>query len=102
FQAEDGIRDFHVTGVQTCALPISDQQLNTWIRPLQAEEADGCLRLLAPNRFVLDWVREHFADRIRELLASLQPDNPPELILEVEIGRASCRERVCISAGDGY
>src|SRR5690606_39490092 len=25
FQAEDGIRDFHVTGVQTCALPISQQ-----------------------------------------------------------------------------
>src|SRR5690606_41035196 len=25
FQAEDGIRDFHVTGVQTCALPISSQ-----------------------------------------------------------------------------
>src|SRR5690606_40579963 len=25
FQAEDGIRDFHVTGVQTCALPISDE-----------------------------------------------------------------------------
>src|SRR5690606_40822349 len=27
FQAEDGIRDFHVTGVQTCALPISSEQL---------------------------------------------------------------------------
>src|SRR5690606_40529682 len=26
FQAEDGIRDFHVTGVQTCALPISPHQ----------------------------------------------------------------------------
>src|SRR5690606_40453086 len=26
FQAEDGIRDFHVTGVQTCALPISGSQ----------------------------------------------------------------------------
>src|SRR5690606_23731179 len=26
FQAEDGIRDFHVTGVQTCALPISKQR----------------------------------------------------------------------------
>src|SRR5690606_39596617 len=26
FQAEDGIRDFHVTGVQTCALPISTRQ----------------------------------------------------------------------------
>src|SRR5690606_40549549 len=28
FQAEDGIRDFHVTGVQTCALPISTLKLN--------------------------------------------------------------------------
>src|SRR5207302_4358488 len=27
FQAEDGIRDFHVTGVQTCALPISPSVL---------------------------------------------------------------------------
>src|SRR5690606_29856998 len=27
FQAEDGIRDFHVTGVQTCALPISDSTI---------------------------------------------------------------------------
>src|SRR5207302_6862522 len=27
FQAEDGIRDFHVTGVQTCALPISKLRL---------------------------------------------------------------------------
>src|SRR5690606_40506133 len=27
FQAEDGIRDFHVTGVQTCALPISKNYL---------------------------------------------------------------------------
>src|SRR5690606_41032256 len=28
FQAEDGIRDFHVTGVQTCALPISPSYTN--------------------------------------------------------------------------
>src|SRR5690625_7211142 len=28
FQAEDGIRDGHVTGVQTCALPISDEQVS--------------------------------------------------------------------------
>src|SRR5690606_30576081 len=27
FQAEDGIRDFHVTGVQTCALPISNRPI---------------------------------------------------------------------------
>src|SRR5690606_40780628 len=29
FQAEDGIRDFHVTGVQTCALPISSVPLDS-------------------------------------------------------------------------
>src|SRR5690606_40585133 len=29
FQAEDGIRDFHVTGVQTCALPISTSPPNS-------------------------------------------------------------------------
>src|SRR5690606_40402909 len=28
-QAEDGIRDFHVTGVQTCALPIFKERLNS-------------------------------------------------------------------------
>src|SRR5690606_20362864 len=28
FQAEDGIRDFHVTGVQTCALPILEEVLS--------------------------------------------------------------------------
>src|SRR5690606_40360643 len=30
FQAEDGIRDFHVTGVQTCALPISYHAIEDW------------------------------------------------------------------------
>src|SRR5207302_8278012 len=37
FQAEDGIRDFHVTGVQTCALPIS----NTTSAPEIARAAWG-------------------------------------------------------------
>src|SRR5690606_36903760 len=40
FQAEDGIRDFHVTGVQTCALPILDEGLaaprdERWIDGMQ-------------------------------------------------------------------
>src|SRR5690606_40664357 len=30
FQAEDGIRDFHVTGVQTCALPICNVMFGNW------------------------------------------------------------------------
>src|SRR5690606_40797265 len=40
FQAEDGIRDFHVTGVQTCALPISERSL-PWPCLLVAPERRG-------------------------------------------------------------
>src|SRR5690606_39636922 len=36
FQAEDGIRDFHVTGVQTCALPISWRDPYVYYEPQEA------------------------------------------------------------------
>src|SRR5256885_7930662 len=41
FQAEDGIRDYKVTGVQTCALPISRSSAGSRKRPLGASEANG-------------------------------------------------------------
>ncbi|AGA35437.1 Chromosomal replication initiator protein DnaA [Thioalkalivibrio nitratireducens DSM 14787] len=44
---------------------LSEQQLNTWLRPLHAQEADGYLRLLAPNQFVLEHVRDHFLPAIK-------------------------------------
>ncbi|HXC40542.1 MAG TPA: chromosomal replication initiator protein DnaA [Burkholderiales bacterium] len=46
------------------------QQFNTWIRPLNVDAegvGDGELRLLAPNRFVLQWVKERFLSRIETL-----------------------------------
>jgi len=44
------------------------QQFNTWIRPLVPEAGDAdTLTLAAPNRFVLDLVRERFASRIERL-----------------------------------
>lgn len=47
---------------------LPSQQFNTWIRPLQVDsQAVDQLRLLAPNRFVLDWVNDKFLQRIREL-----------------------------------
>ena len=52
---------------------LPDQQFNTWIRPLQVE-ATACpktidtIRLLAPNRFVQDWVADKFLNRISELM----------------------------------
>ena len=66
FQAEDGIRDYKVTGVQTCALPIS------W--------ADGDLES-AEQDIILDRLSRQFASATDDHAA-------------LKIGRASCRERV--------
>ena len=46
------------------------QQFNTWIRPLKLDPQvapGGELRLLAPNRFVLQWVKERFLSRIEAM-----------------------------------
>lgn len=59
------------------------QQFNTWIRPLQAEYSEGSLVLLAPNRFVLDWILERFLNRITELVRQLCEGEPPTISLEI-------------------
>ncbi len=68
---------------------LPEQQLNTWIRPLQAIEDSKTLRLLAPNRFVLNWVKDHFFQRIDELVGSLSNENGTRVILEVGSSRYS-------------
>src|SRR5207302_7717967 len=54
FQAEDGIRDFHVTGVQTCALPISIHAARARHDELQAlrEEAESLTEALAARKVI--------------------------------------------------
>ena len=47
---------------------LPEQQFNTWIRPLQAVEEGEILKLLAPNRFVVDWLQQHYIERIVELV----------------------------------
>jgi len=47
---------------------LPEQQFNTWIRPLQAVEDGETLKLLAPNRFVVDWLQQHYIERIVELV----------------------------------
>ncbi len=58
------------------------QQFNTWIRPILAKSAEGSLQLYAPNRFVQEWVREHFLTRITEVVARLSKP-APRILLEV-------------------
>ncbi len=61
---------------------LSDQQLNTWIRPLQVREDNHQLTLLAPNRFVLDWVKQNFRDKIETILLEVSRDDDVNLLLE--------------------
>ena len=59
------------------------QQFNTWLRPLQAETKGSTLVLLAPNRFVVDWVKTHFNERINELVRQLFPDTITQVSIEI-------------------
>ncbi len=43
---------------------LTQQQFSTWIKPLVFDDAGGDVRILAPNHFVMDWVREKFAEHI--------------------------------------
>src|SRR5690606_41038245 len=82
FQAEDGIRDFHVTGVQTCALPISGRAAH---RAPPGTERRGPMSRPA-------WL---------EPLAGRDHSLPLALAAVVKIGRASCKERGEDSVGAG-
>jgi chromosomal replication initiator protein len=66
---------------------LSEQQLNTWIRPLHALEEDNTLRLLAPNHFVLEWVKEHHLESILSVLRQLHPNRPLQVLLEIGSSR---------------
>jgi chromosomal replication initiator protein len=61
---------------------LSSQQFNTWLRPLRAIQEPGQLRLFAPNRFVLDWVKERFLARI-SVLAEQEVGGALSVLLEV-------------------
>ena len=61
---------------------VPEQQFNTWIRPLQAVDDDALLRLLAPNRFVVDWLKQHYMERILELV----DDNGDSIEVSLEVG----------------
>lgn len=62
------------------------QQFNTWLRPLQSRDDGGSLVLLAPNRFVRDWVSQKYLDRIEEVVRDL--NGAKGLQVEVRVGSA--------------
>jgi chromosomal replication initiator protein len=62
---------------------LSVQQLNTWLRPLQAVETKDSLCLLAPNAYVQTWVQEQLEQRLNKLVASLTQNKISSIQIEV-------------------
>src|SRR5256886_13490916 len=84
FQAEDGIRDLTVTGVQTCALPIYGVATVHGVEPTPALDGEQEER---PGRLERLLETDPAATHTRDLEVPLE-------LPGAKIGRASCRERV--------
>jgi chromosomal replication initiator protein len=74
---------------------LPSQQYNMWIRPLQVvASTDGTeLTLYAPNRFVVDWVRDNYLERVRNLLGELRGGAAPAVHLDVGSHRPTAQPR---------
>ncbi|MEW6132684.1 MAG: chromosomal replication initiator protein DnaA [Pseudomonadota bacterium] len=57
---------FWETCLNRLRVELTPQQFNTWIRPLSCQENENSLKISAPNRFILDWVRDKFSLRLQE------------------------------------
>ncbi|MCK4707191.1 MAG: ATP-binding protein, partial [Gammaproteobacteria bacterium] len=62
---------------------LSEQQFNTWILPLQVRLENNTLRLLAPNRFVMDWVKKNFLDQIKASVENLDDSNSIQVTISI-------------------
>lgn len=78
---------------------LSAQQLNTWLRPLQAIETEENLRLLAPNPYVKAWVQEQLETQINQLVHQLTQGLIEQVSIEVgTIDQAPQRPKRVVAA----
>ena len=75
------------------------EHFNMWVRPLQAVESSGALKLLAPNRFAVDWVNAHLLSRLGEIVRRFVEGDAP--IVTVEVGSRGPESGAARAASDG-
>ncbi len=66
---------------------LKDKDVNTWIRPLHAEEGAGRLRLLAPNTLVMEQVKREYLGRIQSHLDILCDGEAPKVTVKIGTAR---------------
>jgi len=73
---------------------LSAQQFNTWIKPLQTEVNGDAVRIFAPNRFVMQWVKDRFLKKIEQFAEEHKPNVQIELVLGEATAKSSSDEPV--------
>ncbi len=68
---------------------LASKDVNTWIRPLHAIQEPNGLRLLAPNQFVQEWIKDNALNKIQQALADVT--GTPNALVRVEIGTEDTR-----------
>jgi chromosomal replication initiator protein len=64
---------------------LSAQQYNTWIKPLRARVNGQAVQIVAPNKFVMQWVKSKFFNRIESIAHELSHSVVVELIVDSSI-----------------
>ncbi len=63
---------------------LSAQQFNTWIKPLKTEVIENNIKIIAPNKFVQQWVKEKFLSKIETIADELLPN---DTVIEISISK---------------
>lgn len=80
------MEDFWPTCLSRFEKELSKQQFNTWIKPLEMEIGENAIRLLAPNKFVQQWVKDRFWTKIEAIATELLPNN---ILVELSINQTN-------------
>ncbi len=81
---------------------LTPQQFSAWIKPLTVVDfEDGRLRIGAPNRFKLDWVKAQFASRITEFASQFWDDTVDvEFIIDPRVGKKNAAATAAANAAN--
>ncbi len=82
---------------------LTHEEMNTWVLCLQPMETDEGIKLLAPNRFVQDWVQNNYAARISEIASALAQRDGFNVLIDIGSGDLPAQTKPSTETnGSGY
>ena len=86
-EVQDSYKSIWFNCLEQLKEEIDNQDFNTWVRPLKfsSDSESNKIILLAPNRFIVNWVQEHYSERINDLITQFaEQDTVPSLSVRVK------------------